>query len=342
MGMSGFVNLGNTCFLNSALQVLLHIPEIYRIFIKTEQLMKESALDPRVDLNFYKCFRDIYKGYWEEDCLIRPVGILKYLDNHTYFNFGDQHDSTEVLTFLIQKIHETTCIAAPVSAIPSSSEMQILANKEWNLHLEGKSSELVDMFWGQYITRNKCKHCGSKTSKFETFHYLTLQATLDNESEPESDINLAQLFANLLQSKEFDADNKYFCDSCNAKVDQAYSKLKLWKLPKYLIIQLKRYYNDKVTKMIRKSHRTIEYPEEFNGNFLLSKLSPQFGKVLTYKLHSGVFHYGGMFGGHYNCFSWNEDISQWVFFDDSQCAPMSGPSTSDNDIYQLVYTLTSE
>jgi ubiquitin C-terminal hydrolase len=49
-----------------------------------------------------------------------------------------------------------------------------------------------------------------------------------------------------------------------------------------------------------------------------------------------------MFGGHYNCFSWNEDISQWVFFDDSQCAPMSGPSTSDNDIYQLVYSLTSE
>jgi ubiquitin carboxyl-terminal hydrolase 8 len=340
MGLSCFINVGNTCFLNSALHVLLHIPEIYKIFIKTEELLRDSELDPSVNLNFYKCFRDIYKGYWEDDCFIRPVGILKYLDAHSHFNFGEQHDSTEVLTFLIEKIHETISMSMPLLVNPSLTEMQIAANKEWSLHLDGKSSELVDLFWGQYMSRNKCLHCGSKSHKFETFHYLTLQATLDNESEPESDIHICQLFSSLLQSKRFDCENKYFCDTCNTKVDQAYSKLKLWKLPKYLIIQLKRYYNDKDSKIIKKSHRSIEYPLEFNGNFLLSKNSPQFGKSLNYKLQSGVFHLGGMMGGHYNCFTWNEDIEEWVFFDDQHSSQITELATSDTDIYQLVYRLS--
>ncbi len=36
-GLSTFINIGNTCYLNSALQTLMHIDELKKIFLKTEK-----------------------------------------------------------------------------------------------------------------------------------------------------------------------------------------------------------------------------------------------------------------------------------------------------------------
>ena len=342
-GQSRFINIGNTCYLNSALQVLMHIEELHKIFTITEQLKGTNPdyFNNR-DTRFYDCIKAIYKGYWEEDCLIRPIGIVRYLDNHSYFPMGEQSDSTEVLTCLIQKIHEIICVPSESIVTNHSSKLDPLSVVEWNLHLESKTSQLVDMFWGQYYSQTKCEGCGTKTKKFETFHYLTLQAVIDGEEEPNSPTTLDKLFENFRSKKAFDADNKYQCDTCNRKVDNATNETSLWKLPKYLIIQFKRYYdgNENGRKQLKKANRVISYPLEFDPHCVLSSNNKSMYKQrLNYKLHSGVFHHGNLMGGHYNCFTWNVDTNSWYGFDDDSKQDLAAPPLENNSIYQLVYKL---
>jgi ubiquitin C-terminal hydrolase len=339
-GQSRFINIGNTCYLNSALQVLMHIEELHKIFTITERLKESNSeyFEGR-DTRFYECIKAIYKGYWEEDCLIRPIGIVRYLDNHSYFPMGEQSDSTEVLTCLIQKIHEIICMPIKQLAVTSKCKLEALSNKEWNLHLEDKTSQLVDMFWGQYYSQNVCEECGTKTKRFETFHYFTLQAVIEGEEDPNSPITLDRLFENFRGKKKFDEDNKFKCDTCNKHVDNATNETSIWKLPNYLVIQLKRYY-ESGKHQLSKANRTITYPENFNPHNIHSHNNKQLiGKKLNYKLHSGVFHYGSLNGGHYNCFCWNVDTKEWYGFDDDNKTVLKGPFLESNSIYQLVYKL---
>jgi ubiquitin carboxyl-terminal hydrolase 8 len=340
-GQSRFFNIGNTCYLNSALQVIMHIPEIHKIFTMTESI---KATDPDYfndkDTRFYECFKAIYKGYWEDDCLIRPIGIVRYLDNHSYFPMGEQSDSTEVLTCLIQKIHEIICVPKKEVSI-SGCKLDNLSVSEWNLHLESKTSQLVDMFWGQYFSQTVCEQCGTKSKKFETFHYFTLQAVIDGEEDPNSPITLERLFENFRAKKKFDQHNKYQCDKCNCKVDNATNETSVWKLPKYLIIQLKRYYD--TDKGVNKANRTLSYPQEFDPSVILSHKDEENKdeevKQLKYTLHSGVFHHGGLQGGHYNSFCWNDDTKEWFAFDDEEKMTLAEPFLESRSIYQLVYKL---
>jgi ubiquitin C-terminal hydrolase len=64
-GVSTFINIGNTCYLNSALQTLMHIDELKKIFLKTEKLkLEEPEFFRDKDMRFYDCIKAIYKGYW--------------------------------------------------------------------------------------------------------------------------------------------------------------------------------------------------------------------------------------------------------------------------------------
>ena len=340
-GISTFINVGNTCYLNSALQVLMHIDEVRKIFLKTEKMRSENPdFFKNKDIKFYDCIKAIYKGYWEDDCLIRPLGLVKYLNEYSYFPMGEQSDSTEVLTCIIQKIHESVAVPRELSIEGATSSLDELAIKQWNVYLDKKYSPLSNMFWGQFYNRVHCHHCGNKSTIFETFHYLTIQAVIEGEENVENDIDLMKLFEHFLVEKKFDEENKYQCETCKMKVDNATTRTSLWKLPKYLIIQLKRYYNKADSKQIHKSHRNIEYPLHFDPMFLIDKKKRStMTKKYTYNLHSGVFHMGSIHMGHYNCYSWNQDTLQWLGFDDERKVELDGPILKHNNIYQLVYEL---
>ena len=149
-----------------------------------------------------------------------------------------------------------------------------------------------------------------------------------------------KIFNNFLQEKKFDDENQYFCNVCKHKVQLATSRVALWKLPKFLIINLKRYYNKSDSKELFKSDRNIEFPLDFDPMFLIdNKKRKLMNKKYNYKLHSGVFHMGNLYAGHYNCFSWNQDTNEWLGFDDESKMVLDGPFVKHRNIYQLVYQL---
>jgi ubiquitin carboxyl-terminal hydrolase 8 len=330
-GKSVFQNINAvSCYLNCALQSLMHLEEFKQIFLGAEP-------PPPATMIMYWSLRAIYKGYWEENCIIRPTGIFAYLDK-CGFPVVAQGDSTEVLTFIIASLHE--CIGVDseegVPVPEAATPMEVLSIKDWNHHLAKKHSEVVNLFWGQYLTKKQCGTCATPLYKFETFHYLTLPVAQDDEADFAQPITFETLVARFRQKKSFDRDNLFFCDTCKQKVPQATDETSVWKLPRHLVIQFNRYHS-RGGGPTQKCNRDIVFPQVFDPAILQEPAAASAGG--EYHLQSGVFHHGQMHGGHYTYFGWNQDTQEWLYFDDNAVATMTGPITVHAGIYQLIYKL---
>ena len=350
-GKSTFQNINAvSCYINCALQSLMHLDEFKLVFMAASPPPSPTTpptTPPTPDMLMYWSLRAIYKGYWEENCVIRPMGLFAYLDK-CGFPVGSQGDSTEVLTFMIEKMHESIGVAA--GEVPEvGTQMEILSIKDWNHHLAHKQSELVNLFWGQYLTKKVCGTCKTPLYKFETFHYLTLAVAHDDEADIMVPITFEVLVARFRQQKQFDLDNLFFCDTCKQKVPQATDETSVWKLPRYLIVQFNRYHSR--GGPVQKCNRDIIFPTVFDPAILQQEAKkPQEeaegaeeaekeNEHKKYHLQSGVFHHGQIHGGHYTYFGWNRDTQEWLYVDDNKLHTLKGPISRHPGIYQLIYKL---
>jgi ubiquitin C-terminal hydrolase len=136
-GVVGLLNIGNTCYLNSALQCLLATDTFVAYLIGSDgdgkdanyknDLMsstrdkiakKENCERKDVkDKILYKTFkstltyslRRLFVVIYGENCKIRPKSFKETLDKkNPLFEGYMQHDSQECLSFILEKIHDET------------------------------------------------------------------------------------------------------------------------------------------------------------------------------------------------------------------------------------------
>ena len=139
---------------------------------------------------------------------------------------------------------------------------------------------------GNTLTKIQCDSCDKIVNVHEDFTSINL-------SVPKSDepISIFKLFENYLDTEvQSDQDNLYFCDPCNKNVLSS-KKTFLWKLPKKLILVLKRY-----SSCGEKIKTTIDYPQTLKVKEISSD------QIITYKLSCVINHLGGLYDGHYNSF----------------------------------------
>ncbi|CAH1783519.1 unnamed protein product, partial [Owenia fusiformis] len=126
----------------------------------------------------------------------------------------------------------------------------------------------------------------------------------------------------------------WYCPRCK-KHQQATKKFDLWKLPKVLVIHLKRfnynrYWRDKIDALVEFPVRGLQMK-----NLLINK---DHGPAL-YDLIGVVNHYGGMGGGHYTAYGLNSNDKQWHHFDDSSVSSVDEDGVVTRAAYVLVYHL---
>ena len=93
--MRGLLNLGNTCFFNTAIQTLAHIPPLSKHFFF-------NTLDTTcpVTLEYQKVAKQLFLK--EHTDPVDPSGLLKaFRDRFVQFANQDQHDAQEVILNLI-------------------------------------------------------------------------------------------------------------------------------------------------------------------------------------------------------------------------------------------------
>uniref|UniRef100_A0A1J3FN28 Ubiquitin carboxyl-terminal hydrolase n=1 Tax=Noccaea caerulescens TaxID=107243 RepID=A0A1J3FN28_NOCCA len=179
-GLVGLQNLGNTCFMNSTLQCLAHTPPIVEYFLQdySDDINAENPLGMQGQLAI--AFGDLLRKLWSSgQGTVAPRSFKAKLSRFApQFSGYNQHDSQEMLAFLLDGLHEDLnkvkrkpYIEAKDSDSRPDDEV---AEELWKYHKARNDSVIVDVCQGQYKSTLVCPDCGKISITFDPFMYLTL------------------------------------------------------------------------------------------------------------------------------------------------------------------------
>lgn len=182
MSLVGLHNMGNTCFLNAALQALIHIYPLVDYFLYDRYLV--DYLQPEkpskcVTEMFFKLLKQLWKG--KSFTSIVPQHLLGALvERAPQFSGGDQQDAQEVLGLILDCIHTDLNIVAKKRNIPMQNpdykgqKDSELASFYWTNHLRKDASVIVSLFEGQFKSHTQCITCKHEIVTFNPFMFLSV------------------------------------------------------------------------------------------------------------------------------------------------------------------------
>lgn len=180
LGLTGLQNLGNTCFMNSAIQCLAHTPKVVDYFLGdyTREINPDNPLGMKGEIA--SAFGDLLRKLWAPGAT--PVAprtfkskLARFAPQFSGFN---QHDSQELLAFLLDGLHEdlNRVKSKPYVEMKDSEGRQDeeVADEYWQNHIARNDSIIVDVCQGQYKSTLVCPQCKKVSVTFDPFMYLSL------------------------------------------------------------------------------------------------------------------------------------------------------------------------
>ncbi|KAI4343170.1 hypothetical protein MLD38_027704 [Melastoma candidum] len=179
-GLAGLQNLGNTCFMNSAIQCLAHTPPIVEYFLQdyTGDININNPLGMEGELAL--AFGELLRQLWSSGRTSVPPRAFKgkLARFAPQFSGYNQHDSQELLAFLLDGLHEdlNRVKRKPYLEAKDSNGRpdKEVADESWRYHRARNDSIIVDVCQGQYKSTLVCPVCGKISITFDPFMYLTL------------------------------------------------------------------------------------------------------------------------------------------------------------------------
>ena len=216
LGRKGIRNIGNTCYINTAIQCLSNCLELRNYFLFG---------NPHKDINTnnvlgYKGlvaygFEYIIKKLWLDKEKIMDISKFKKAMGvcNERFSGINQQDTHEFVTFLIDSLHEDLNRVNNKIYIPKEErEMddKIKSKIEWNNFLRRNQSILVDLFYGVFKSSVTCNECKKTCVDFNTFSSLSLNLKNNNKKNNQNDlsIKLNKLNINSRENSETKNSNK--------------------------------------------------------------------------------------------------------------------------------------
>lgn len=150
-------------------------------------------------------------------------------------------------------------------------------------------------------------------------------------------VSLHDCLAAFFSADELKGDNMYSCEKCN-KLRNGVKYSKLLELPEVLCIHLKRFRHELMFSS--KINSYVTFP--LDGLDLRPYLHKDcVSQVTTYNLVSVICHHGAAgSGGHYTCYSLNDQCEQWYEFDDQCVTRVSTETVRNCEAYVLFYRKT--
>ncbi|KAK3031828.1 hypothetical protein RJ639_035965 [Escallonia herrerae] len=179
-GLTGLLNLGNTCFMNSAIQCLVHTPEFARYF--REDYIREINWHNPLGMvgELALAFGDLLRKLWapgRTPVAPRPFKgkLARFAPQFSGYN---QHDSQELLAFLLDGLHEDLNRVKQKPYLKSRDADgrpdEEVADEYWANHIARNDSIIVDVCQGQYKSTLVCPVCDKVSVTFDPFMYLSL------------------------------------------------------------------------------------------------------------------------------------------------------------------------
>uniref|UniRef100_A0A4W5RLP0 Ubiquitin carboxyl-terminal hydrolase n=1 Tax=Hucho hucho TaxID=62062 RepID=A0A4W5RLP0_9TELE len=180
-GLCGLSNLGNTCFMNSALQCLSNASPLTEYFLDDQyeaEINRENPLGMRGEIA--ESYADLVKQMWlSRSSYVAPRTFKTQVGRFApQFSGYQQQDSQELLAFLMDGLHEdlNRVKKKPYLALQDAGgrKDEIVAKEAWTNHRLRNDSIIVDIFHGLFKSTLVCPECAKVSVTFDPFCYLTL------------------------------------------------------------------------------------------------------------------------------------------------------------------------
>ena len=224
---AGLYNLGNTCFMNTALQCLANLPDIRDVI--SEKQSQPAFSDPVV-VEFHKLMRAL----WDQRSDAVSPSALRDSVSRCTSSFADweQHDTMEFLEFLINRLSEG-CKDSGEAASPSHA---LQDGGQGGIHvatsqLQSNCPQLcaLSLFSGSLKTTITCPEnsCGTKSAKVESITSVKLPS-IDPKLSEQDDVAVVVVPA--ASSESPIVEHKVFVErsaTCQMLLDSVSTKAKL-------------------------------------------------------------------------------------------------------------------
>ncbi|KAL0580075.1 hypothetical protein V5O48_001934 [Marasmius crinis-equi] len=295
---SGLYNNGNTCFLNSALQCLLHTPPLLHILSAHKDCKSRGPFCMICNL------RSVAAQSFKSPSPFSPHLItskLQLIAKH--MRRGRQEDSHEFLRYAIDAL-QRSCLAG----YPPKLEHK-LTETTW----------VHKVFGGRLRSRVTCRDCGYNSDTFDSILDLSL------------DIHHAQHLNGALRKfvapDYLKGADKYKCEKCKKHVN-AEKRFTIHDAPAVLTVHLKRF-----SPMGHKIGHGVDYDEQLSLEPYMSE--GQFGP--RYTLYGVICHAGGgPNSGHYFAFVKSRE-NKWFEMNDESVEALGSPPVRLKNAYILFY-----
>ena len=310
-GYTGIDNLGNTCFLNSCLQVLNHTYELNEV-LNTKNKIANTDIP---DASILHEWNDLRGVMWSGNGIVSPnkfvhnVHEIAKLKNKEIFTGWTQNDMPEFLLFMIDCMHNSYSRSINMK-INGRKENQVdeMAVKCYDMlkNIYSKEySEIMDLFYGIYMSEIISKD-GTKQLAIKPEHYFILDLPIFYGDVLAK--NIYDCFDMYSKSEIMEGENAWFNEKTGQKEDIK-KQIVFWNFPKILVISLKRFSPDGTQKL----NAMIEIPFDLD---LTSYVKGYNASSFQYELYGICNHMGGVMGGHYTAFAKHAD-NTWIHFNDN-------------------------
>lgn len=335
---AGLANLGNTCFLNSVIQVLAHTPEFQQVIDVVPDIVSTTTANVN-QLLTYECKELLRMMSEKSNQLIAPnrfvqvVQLVSRVKGNAVFSEYAQNDVSEFLVFLFDCIH--TALAKPAQVkINGRVENRIdeIATQCYEAVRDTYAtgySQIYAKFYGMSFIEIVAKDAPTVvlSRKFEHYFMIDLSLPPPEVKEP----TLYDCLDHYVSPELLEGENAWYNEATNQKQD-VFKRTAFWNFPAVLIINLKRYKD-----IVRKDQRFVHCPVTAELN--LSKYSVSYNRPnYRYQLYGVCNHSGGSIrGGHYTACVTPVGQASWYQCNDTLVTPIPEKYVVSNQTSCLFY-----
>jgi len=305
----GFFNHGNTCYLNSVLQCLVHLPPLAQCLSNDDIAQKALANMGSSSQNGQTPIAVLFKGLvtdvWKRSngkAFLPRSMVMSIRRVGKQFRPLRQEDAHEYLRHLVDCMHEEMLKAHKVKLA------------------DGKIAEttfISRVFGGNLCSELRCPKCPYVSRTFNYFQDLSLDVT-SGISSVESSLKLFS------KTEQLTVGNEWKCDGCKRRV-LAKKQMTFVELPVCLVLHLKRF-----TYGQGKVNKPVAFDLEMSVQCK--------HESVPYRLTAIVVHHGGsVHSGHYVAYVLAPN-GVWNEMNDSTVTPVTVQKVLSQQAYICFYT----